>query len=496
MSFSLWQKALILLVVPLIFEVSVILVLTGLLQEAERDRLAEAHARDVAVEMTTLLNKFLDRSASLVMWKVSNDEGFYERFKAAQPKIEGQANVLRLLIAPYPEERAAFQRIDAIQESINHSLDEAGKAIEDNDKIAAVKAWAKIRSGMTKLLTAIEYAIGQQHELARQKANKLADSRNRVQTVLNAALGANVLLVLGLAIYFHKDTTSRLSLLMENVRRFGAGLPLVAGSSGKDEIARLDKSFREMSDLIEKARQREKEIDQMKRDFVAMVSHDLKTPLTAIQSVHSILETEVCGELNEDGHDYLEIAEENVTRLISLVNDLLDLEKMETARLDLKLVNLNLGDVIKSSINGVQAAASERGIKILYDSTDEVAVLADKDRIIQVIVNLLSNAVKFSPENQSVTIHAESSGDGWATVRVKDSGRGVPADKRNMIFERFKQADKTDSTEKKGTGLGLAICKAIVECHGGKIGVDSEEGAGSTFWFTLPVSAKTSQPVA
>ncbi len=486
LSLSLWQKALILLVVPLAAELIFIVVLTGLIAQSDKDRLAEAHARDTAVEMTNLLNRFLDRSSSLVLWKVSGDEGFYRRFQEAQPKIHAQAEVLRKLIEPYPEERIAFSRIDALQNKLDGCLDEAQQAAQHDDKIAAVRAWSKIRVGMNQLLVAIEEAIGKQHDVARQKADRLRDSRNQVQTVLNIALGANILLVLFLAAFFHRDTTSRLNLLMSNVRRFGSGLPLIPGPRGKDEIAKIDSAFREMSELIEEARRREKEIDQMKRDFVAMVSHDLRTPLTAIQSVHALLETDVCGELNEDGHDYLDIAEENVSRLIALVNDLLDLEKMETARLDLKLEDISLNDVVRASMNSVRAVAAEKGIEISYDSDQNFYVMVDRDRIVQVLVNLLSNAVKFSPESSKVLVTAQLLGTDSVKVCVTDSGRGVPADKRRMIFERFKQVDRSDSTEKKGTGLGLAICKAIIECHGGKIGVDSEEGSGSTFWFTVP----------
>lgn len=232
-----------------------------------------------------------------------------------------------------------------------------------------------------------------------------------------------------------------------------------------------------------------KQIDQMKRDFVAMVSHDLRTPLTSIQMVHSLLAAGAYGDLNDDGKESVQGAQDSCDRLITLVNDLLDLERMESGRMDLSLDSIPLSDIIKPSINMVANAIKQKKIELILDSSIDPVVRADKERMIQVLINLIANAVKFSPENSTLQITSDSD-DKFAIVRVKDEGRGVPESMRSSIFERFKQVKKSDSKERKGSGLGLAISKAIVELHGGQIGVEPVEGKGSTFFFSLPIADK------
>jgi PAS domain S-box-containing protein len=232
-----------------------------------------------------------------------------------------------------------------------------------------------------------------------------------------------------------------------------------------------------------------KEIERMKQEFVAMVSHDLRTPLTSIQGFLTLLQTGMYGDLNANGSENLSIADANISRLIALINDLLDIEKMESGKLAMDIRQCQLSEVFERSIGGVIGFAEQQKVHLTAQDTDAVA-FADRDRLVQVLVNLISNAIKFSPRESTVRVEAATIDD-FVEVRVIDSGRGVPAEYREVIFERFQQVKLTDATKKGGSGLGLAICKAIVEQHGGRIGVDSEEGKGSTFWFRVPLQAAT-----
>lgn len=229
-----------------------------------------------------------------------------------------------------------------------------------------------------------------------------------------------------------------------------------------------------------------KEIERLKQEFVAMVSHDLRTPMTSIQIFLNMLTRGAFGTISDLGMQKAVMADRNATRLINLVNDLLDIEKLESGQLQLHCQMINLQPVIERSVESVRAVAEAQGIALQVMPISATDIFADADRLVQVIVNLLGNAVKFSPRQSSIVVSCEQTDD-WLEVKVKDQGRGVPAHLRETIFERFKQVEVKDATEKKGTGLGLAICQAIVEQHGGKIGVDSEEGKGSTFWFRLPL---------
>ncbi len=224
------------------------------------------------------------------------------------------------------------------------------------------------------------------------------------------------------------------------------------------------------------------EIQKMRQAFVAMVSHELRTPLTGVHAFLSLLSM---GGIKEDKLETkAKAAENSVRRLISLVNELLDLEKLESGTLSLSLREVPVATLLELSDQAVAGIAEKKDIYIDLPFSDTTLVV-DSDRIVQVLVNLLSNAIKFSPEGAAIRVTVNEEEE-FIEFRVKDKGRGVPAHYKDAIFERFQQVEATDSTKKGGTGLGLPICKAIVEQHGGSIGVDSEEGKGSEFWFQVP----------
>lgn len=233
-----------------------------------------------------------------------------------------------------------------------------------------------------------------------------------------------------------------------------------------------------------------KQIEQKKREFMAMVSHDLRTPLATIQMIHSMIGAKVYGELNEQGCDRLAVAESNVDRLLAMVNDLLDLEKVDAGKLQVYPESIDVESVVSPAAAAVMGIAAKQGVNVKteLDETEDIDVFADRDRVIQVLVNLISNAIKFSPAGSTVIVRTN---DEIKAVRfsVIDQGRGITPEFMPKLFERFKQSETDDSRKKGGAGLGLSICKAIVECHGGTIGVESETGKGSTFWFVLPKSA-------
>lgn len=232
-----------------------------------------------------------------------------------------------------------------------------------------------------------------------------------------------------------------------------------------------------------------KQIDRLKADFVAMVSHDLRTPLNSVQGFLELLGAEVYGHLTEDGYDSLEITEASVKRLIALINDLLDLEKMESGMLELRVEPAELKSILTASVGAVISFAKQSNVAVKIADNVGMKLQADSDRVIQVVVNLLSNAIKFSPKGSEILIDIDKQTE-FVRINIRDQGRGVPEKMRESIFERFKQVELNDERKKGGSGLGLAICKAIVERHGGKIGVDpGADGVGSVFWFTLPVAA-------
>ena len=227
-----------------------------------------------------------------------------------------------------------------------------------------------------------------------------------------------------------------------------------------------------------------REVERAKDEFTSIVSHELRTPLTSIRGSLGLLESGVLGALPENGQRMIEIAVENTDRLIRLINDILDIERIDSGKIDMHKEVCDGAELVACAIEGLEAFASEGEVTLRADAVP-VAVLADRDRILQTLTNLISNAVKFSPAQGTVEVSCEGR-DGEVVFSVSDRGRGIPENKQEAIFERFQQVDASDSREKGGTGLGLAISQTIVENHGGRIWVESTAGEGSTFSFALP----------
>jgi signal transduction histidine kinase len=249
---------------------------------------------------------------------------------------------------------------------------------------------------------------------------------------------------------------------------------------------------RYMANILDVSERRE--VERLKKEFVATVSHELRTPLTSIRGSLTLLNVGALGALPDQAKKVVALAERNTIRLITLINDILDIEKIESGKLDMVLDTVPIASVVDRSVEAVKSFAEQQEIK-LEVKPSQSTVFADGDRLVQVIVNLLSNAVKFSPQGSTVTIAVEEIPN-WIEVKVIDHGRGIPAKYKELLFQRFQQVEHADSKKKGGTGLGLAICKGIIEQHGGSIGVDSEEGKGSTFWFRIPPAQKGAKSLA
>ncbi|WP_414751944.1 PAS domain S-box protein [Anabaena sp. CCY 9910] len=237
-----------------------------------------------------------------------------------------------------------------------------------------------------------------------------------------------------------------------------------------------------------------REVERLKDEFVSVVSHELRTPLTSISGALDLLASKVVPAGSEDAQRMLNIAANNTDRLVRLINDILDIERIESGKIQITPQACNAADLMTQSVEVMEELAEQGGIQLSM-SPLSAHLWADPDRIIQVFTNLISNAIKFSPVGATVWVTAKipekSELEKFPTpvilFEVKDQGRGIPADKLESIFERFGQVDASDSRQKGGTGLGLAICRSILQHHGGQIWAESTLGEGSTFFFTLPI---------
>ncbi len=235
-------------------------------------------------------------------------------------------------------------------------------------------------------------------------------------------------------------------------------------------------------------------IEQLKDEFVSTVSHELRTPLTSIAGSLGLLAGGAAGPLPEKAARLIQIAQANSQRLVRLINDILDIEKIESGKLRLDMNPLDLREVAQRSIDGVRGYAEELGVTLVLAEGEAAPVMGDADRLIQVVTNLLSNASKFSPRGGEVRITVDPE-TRLARLSVVDQGPGIPDAFRSRIFSKFAQADGSDTRAKGGTGLGLAIAREIAERHGGRLWFESAEGEGATFYLDLPLANESRNSV-
>lgn len=249
----------------------------------------------------------------------------------------------------------------------------------------------------------------------------------------------------------------------------------------------LEKKVEERTRELTSAMDALKKVSKRKNDFISSVSHELRTPLTSIKGYAAILLAEKLGHLPEEVKGRLEKINRHSDELVHMVNDLLDIARIESGRIVMKMEGQDLKDIIATASDLISIQCKNKNIKLAQDvQRDLPLVLADHNQIERVFINLLGNAVKFTPEEGRITVKAHAK-DNMVQVDISDTGVGIPEDALPMLFEEFYRVDNAINQQVKGTGLGLSLVKHIVEAHKGKIWVESKTGKGSTFSFTLPV---------
>jgi len=299
-----------------------------------------------------------------------------------------------------------------------------------------------------------------------------------------------VAFVIGIAgsIIIGRSISKPIEKLVKAARDFGEGkFSTRVDVKSKDELGVLVNEFNIMAEKIA-------ELDRLKDDFVSSVSHELRSPLTSIKGYISFILQGAVGELNDKLKNYLTIVQQNTERLSKFIDDILDIAKIKAGKMHIEKKKFSLPELIENIRLLFYPQATKKNIELKIELSDFLPELyADAGKIGQVITNLLSNAIKFTPEGGKITVNVTYpyNNDGKEAIKVGviDTGIGIPEDKLNRVFGKFEQVEGTRDKIKgpKGTGLGLAICKGIVEAHGGKIWVESEEGKGSRFYFTIPL---------
>ncbi len=586
---TLFQKALILVAVPLTFELCLLGVVGWLLIQSEIEARQVDHSKAVIAKTTEVVQLLYDVGYAFVAYDAKTNEILGERLTAALSRTPKELKALEELVQDEPTHLSIVQNVTTETADNLRVLVARKKAIEAGGHLDLMEAF-DMRQNLNEMVAKLDSMI--KDERAQQGDPEAANRLNSiVKLALLGGVITSILLAAILVARFHQSTTRRLKVLMDNSIKIGAGAKLDAVLEGDDEIGQIDRVLHETADALLESQRKERavidnavdvictinaagkfatvspaaeklwgydpdsligrnwhevvleedvdrsidwakmirtatetalenrvtrkdgtiadmrwsghwsnadqalfcvahdmserlEVERFKQQFVAMISHDLRTPLSAVKSTLELLSAGALGTLTEKAQLKVNRAEDNLRHTMDLINNLLDLEKMESGRMELEIKPTALEPILERCVSAVSALADANTITIKLPAT-KTEVMADERRVSQLVINLLGNAIKFSPQKSEIKIDVEVIGL-MVRVSVADQGPGIPAAQQEMIFERYRQTGTPETAKVEGTGLGLAICKAIVDAHRGAIGVDSEEGKGSTFWFCLP----------
>jgi PAS domain S-box-containing protein len=589
-NLKLSQKAMMLVAVPLLFELAFVSMLVYQLKQLEREYSAETQARDVLMTVNMELKSLLQAAGAMGMYQVHREDRFKMQYENALKELKRyRVDLERLIATDRGEDLIAFA---SYTDKLVKALSDCEEQASSGDRIDRMRGLIRADKLLNKLDQSGNKVIEREQRIHEEQLPAQAQSRTTIVWLIFAGTGLSIVLAFILAQYFNNGTSRRLSVLMDNTFQVAMEKPLQAPLQGDDEIAIIDGAFHTMAELLTEARTKEqaltenaldvicsldergrftkmnqavkgiwgyesdellgrtiislaepseaertrvaieevvsgkteapfeikmrrkdqtscdmswsahwsetdkslfcvahdiserKQLERMKQEVVAMVSHDLRSPLTSIQAMFDLLEAGVLGQLNDKGADKIRRSSASLNRLISMINDLLDMEKMESGMFELELANVPFASLTAHAREAILSSAEQKNIALIATDSN-VDVYCDGDRIVRVLINFLSNAIKFSPVDSTIRLEISELPDA-ILINVSDQGKGIPADKVETVFERFKQVERADETSKGGSGLGLAICRAIVEAHQGAIGVSSELGQGSNFWIKLP----------
>jgi signal transduction histidine kinase len=479
---SLLSKGLLLVGTLLVLELSFFAILTSLLEQAETDIWKEWHSKRIVTELDSIGRSLASAGYTIFMYKTTKSSSFKVQFEKNLQKVADEVHSLKLLYADTPERTVDMKLIDRELARIISILRESMVDADGRPTALRLMESTDMRDAIASQFTKVTAELGlmaeaEQGRLARAPADS-ANSRYKVQQWLVIGICLNVGIAVALAVLFIRGITHRLTIMTDNTKRLANKQPLNPPLAQSDEIALLDRTFHKMAHDLQA-------IDKLKSEFSAMITHDLRAPLASILTNLQLIEQDLPDDATAKTRQRLNRAENSCELLLKLIADLLQLDKLESGKLELEFDKVSAAQLVDQSIEAVQDLAEKNGIR-LGKAIAEADFLGDRDRLVQVLINLLSNAIKFSPPDSQVAVSVEQDGAGWLVFKVSDRGRGIPASEQKKIFDRFQQVELDDAKLKGGSGLGLAICKAIITEHNGEIGVESQEGQGSTFWFRIP----------
>jgi signal transduction histidine kinase len=462
-----------------------------------RDRSGEAaHTQQVIATANRLQTLVIDLETSVRGFVITKNPRDLDPWRRAQRQYPDEMERLLSLTRDNPRQQG---RALALQSAIRSYLQTYSKPLvafmERNPQYAPPIATSnRGRTEVEGIRARFKQFLDTETALSNERQKRARTTAQHALWVGGAGLGASLLLILLGAVYLSRAVARPVRLTARAAARIAGGdFSERLQTTGPGEVGELERSFnsmaaslqRTLADLEERNRTLA-ESERVKSELVSNVSHELRTPLASVLGFSALM---LDRELPPDERRrYLEVIRTEAHRLAALLNDLLDLQRVEQEALELRREPVDLNDLLAAQVTLYSAQSEDHALR--FEAAGEPLVIkGDRDRLAQVIGNLLSNGIKYSPEGGEVEVGAGRIGD-EVTVWVRDHGLGIPVEHQDRIFTKFFRGDVGRERGIAGTGLGLVLARQIVEAHGGEVGFDSEEGAGSTFWFRIPASTQ------
>jgi signal transduction histidine kinase len=469
------------------------------LQDSRRDAAEQAAARaGAAVLVTARIQPALDNLASDQRgFALTGDSTFLGPYRLGRIQLDLATDSLASLAQGNEELALATKRLDHFSKAWTRV---AGRQFASRSRSLSADSIIRIASQVVATMDSARSATALLERITRVQAERsAAEAARQLELDARESLLIRLLLVAMVVlatVASLRRVTNTLDAIVFDARALAAGdhrsaVRSVAG--GSRELGQLGEAFGTLAVAVAEREhglrddiRQLKEVERLKTDFVSTVSHELRTPLTAIRGALGLVLAGTTGPVAAKTRDLLQIGLQNTERLIRLINDILDVERIESGHLSIRREPCELGTILRTTVDSLRTVAMEAQVTLVLEAGESAVVTGDPERLVQVFTNLISNAVRFSPRGESVTVSLRTTPTS-VVVFVTDRGPGIPLEFRRRIFGKFQQADPSGSVG--GTGLGLAIVQAIVERHGGSIRFDSAPGHGTTFITELPYTA-------
>lgn len=483
------HKLLLLFGAPIVFQIGAAAYLANSLAQVDQLARREMNAKKV-VALCLHIQGVLGQSFMLMSTeKFTVETDTRERKKALVQLISNDLQNLRELVQSQRNADAELAIVDHYQKDTEQLLSrwqefaDAVHGVGGRLHFSRFLAQAEAAESMVAALYSVhkdsQQLLAIYEPISQEFHPQAMRARENLRTSVVITIVAGVLLVAVLAFNLNRNTLSRLQILMKNMKAFAKASSDIQQLSGDDELSELNDAFAKIAD--ERNR-----LEELRKAMRAMVSHDLRSPLSSM-----VLRIEMLMELNKEGiapedlESELKYFDAELLRLNRLANVLLDIEKIEDGSLEVELFNCSCAEVVHDSVNAVTGQAQWKKIRLVSSVPPNLEMLADRDRVTQVLVNFLSNAVKFSPKNSTIEVKVSEVGNQRVRIEVLDQGAGVPAGEADKLFSKFTQLDQPSEVKKQGSGLGLYICKMLVEAQLGAIGYEARTDGGACFWFEM-----------